>query len=493
VVGASPGRTAKTAALAGLLARAAPDEIAPAVAFLSGRLTQRQIGVGWAQLRDPPPPAATAGLTVAEVDAAFGAIGALAGPGSQAARRAALGALLARADPDEQGFLVRLLRGEPAQGALAGVMAVAVARAAGVPPTVLQRALTLYGDLGAVARIALSDGAPGLAAVRLTVGRPLSPMLAGSAPDVAAALDRTGPAAVDAKLDGARIQVHRDGADVAVFSRTLDEVTGRLPEVVAAALALPVGTAVLDGEVLALDGQGRPAPFQETAARFGARGERSARPLAPFFFDVLHAGGEDTLELPLAERAAALEALVPAARRVARAHADTPAAAQASFDAALATGHEGVVVKALDAPYTAGRRGTGWLKVKPVHTLDLVVLAAEWGHGRRRGRLSNLHLGARDGAGWAMLGKTFKGLTDAMLAWQTERMLALETGRAGHVVHVRPELVVEIAFDGIQTSSRYPSGMALRFARVKRFRDDKPAAEADTIEALRALHAGRAA
>ena len=493
MVGASPGRTAKTAALAGLLARAAPDEIAPAVAFLSGRLTQRQIGVGWAQLRDPPPPAATAGLTVAEVDAAFGAIGALAGPGSQAARRAALGALLARADPDEQGFLVRLLRGEPAQGALAGVMAVAVARAAGVPPTVLQRALTLYGDLGAVARIALSDGAPGLAAVRLTVGRPLSPMLAGSAPDVAAALDRTGPAAVDAKLDGARIQVHRDGADVAVFSRTLDEVTGRLPEVVAAALALPVGTAVLDGEVLALDGQGRPAPFQETAARFGARGERSARPLAPFFFDVLHAGGEDTLELPLAERAAALEALVPAARRVARAHADTPAAAQASFDAALATGHEGVVVKALDAPYTAGRRGTGWLKVKPVHTLDLVVLAAEWGHGRRRGRLSNLHLGARDGAGWAMLGKTFKGLTDAMLAWQTERMLALETGRAGHVVHVRPELVVEIAFDGIQTSSRYPSGMALRFARVKRFRDDKPAAEADTIEALRALHAGRAA
>jgi DNA ligase-1 len=486
-VGATASRTAKTEALAGLLARLEPAEVAPAVAFLSGRLTQRQIGVGWAQLRDPPPPAAQPSLTLAEVDAAFAAVGALRGSGSQAARRDALRDLYARADADEQGFLTRLLLGDLSQGALAGVMTAAVAKAAGVPQAELRRAQTLHGDLQAVAAIALLDGSEGLAAVRLEVGRPLSPMLAATAPDVAAALERTGPAAVEFKLDGARVQVHRDGDEVAVFTRTLDDVTGRVPEAVAAALGLPAQRVVLDGEVIALREDGRPHPFQVTGSRFGARRRAETElPLSVFFFDLLHLDGEDLLDAPLSARAEALAALAPA-HRVPHALAEVPQAAQATFDAALAAGHEGVMVKALDSPYAAGRRGAAWLKVKPVHTLDLVVLAAEWGHGRRRGLLSNLHLGARDGDGWAMLGKTFKGLTDQLLEWQTERFLALETRREGHVVFVRPEQVVEIAFDGIQSSRRYASGMALRFARVKRYRDDKPAAEADTVETVRAL------
>jgi DNA ligase 1 len=330
-----------------------------------------------------------------------------------------------------------------------------------------------------------------LAAVRLQVGRPLAPMLAAPAEDVAAAFARTGPAAVDWKLDGARLQVHRDGADVAIFTRTLDDVTPRLPEVVAAARALAARTIVLDGEAIALRADGRPEPFQVTAARFGTRGAR-AQPLASLFFDVLHVDGEDLLDEPLTRRSEALEAAVEPGLRIPRTLAQDAGEAERTFGAALAAGHEGVVVKALDAPYAAGRRGSGWLKVKPVHTLDLVVLAAEWGHGRRRGRLSNLHLGARDEAtgGWAMLGKTFKGLTDEMLEWQTKRLLELETHREGIAVHVRPELLVEVAFDGVQTSSRYPSGLALRFARVKRYRDDKPAAEADTVATVRAFRDG---
>jgi len=492
-VAATRSRKAKTEAIAELLAGAAPEEVAAAVAFLSGRLTQRQIGVGWAQLRDLPPPAAEPSLTVAEVDAAFGAVGAMRGPGSQAARREALGALLARAGGEEQRFLVRLLLGDLGQGALAGVMAAAIARAAGVPEADVRRALTLSGDLAETAAIALGQGREGLAAVRLQVGRPLSPMLAATAPDVAAALDRTGPAAVEFKLDGARVQVHRDGEEVAVFTRTLDDVTAHVPEAVEAALELPARSVVLDGEVIALRDDGRPHPFQVTGSRFGSRRDlerlKQEIPLSVFFFDLLHLDGADLLDAPLSERAAALDALAPG-RRVPHTVAAGAAAAQAELDAALAAGHEGVMVKALDAPYSAGRRGAAWLKVKPVHTLDLVVLAAEWGHGRRRGYLSNLHLGARDGDGWAMLGKTFKGLTDELLAWQTERFLALETHREGHAVHVRPEQVVEIAFDGIQTSRRYPAGMALRFARVKRYRDDKPAAEADTVETVRAI-AGR--
>jgi DNA ligase-1 len=406
------------------------------------------------------------------------------------ARRVALQELLARADADEQAFLVRLLLGDLRQGALAGVMTDAVALAASVPAAEVRRALTLHGDLAAIASVALSDGSAGLAAVRLEVGRPLAPMLAGTAASVEAALEKSGPAAVDWKIDGARVQVHRSGSDVAIFTRTLDDVTARLPEVVAAVSLLPASSLVLDGEAIALRSDGRPEPFQVTASRFGSRGERTV-PLSSFFFDVLHVDGEDLLDVPLSGRGEALEDAVPIEHRISRVVASDVEAAQAQFDAALAAGHEGVVVKSLDAPYAAGRRGSGWLKVKPVHTLDLVVLAAEWGHGRRRGWLSNLWLGARDDAspgGWAMLGKTFKGLTDEMLAWQTERLLSLETSREGIAVHVRPEVVVEIAFDGLQRSSRYASGLALRFARVKGYREDKTAAQADTLETVRALY-----
>ena len=491
-VTATPARNEKVAVLAALLARAEPDDVAPVVSWLSGELTQRQIGVGWALLRERPAPAPAASLTVAELERELEAIGALRGPGSVTARRTAVRALLARADAAEQEFLARLLLGDLGQGALAGVMTDAVARAAGLPAGELRRALTLHGDLAAVAAIALRDGREGLATIRLRIGRPLAPMLAGTAPDVAAAIAKTGPAAVDWKLDGARLQVHRDGDDVALFTRTLDDVTARLPEVVAAARSLPVRSIVLDGEAIALRADGRPEPFQVTAARFGTHGAR-VQPLASLFFDVLHVDGDDLLDEPLARRAEALDAAVAPELRVPRRIAEDGAAAAGTFDAALAAGHEGVVVKALDAPYAAGRRGSGWLKVKPVHTLDLVVLAAEWGHGRRRGRLSNLHLGARDeeSGGWAMLGKTFKGLTDELLEWQTRQLLARETHREGIAVHVRPELVVEVAFDGVQTSSRYSSGMALRFARVKRYRDDKTAAEADTVATVRRFRDGQ--
>ena len=487
-VRATAARGEKTAALAALLREAGPGEVAPAVAFLSGSLMQRQIGVGWAQLRELPPPAATPSLSVAEVDAAFAAIGALGGAGSVAARRAALGELFGRADADEQQFLVRLLLGDLGQGALAGVMSDAVARAAGVPLADVRRALMLSGDLRDVAEIALAEGREGLAQVRLAVGRPLAPMLAGSASDLGEALGRAAPAAVEWKLDGVRAQVHRDGDDVAVFTRSLDDMTARVPGVVAVARALPARALVLDGEAIVLRADGRPLAFQDTAASLGAD-ERGDVALRFFAFDVLHVDGRDLVDEPLRERAAALDALVPAEHRVPRVVAGDREAADAAYAAALEAGHEGVIVKSLDAPYAAGRRGGGWLKVKPVHTLDLVVLAAEWGHGRRRGRLSNLHLGARDPAtgGWVMLGKTFKGLTDELLEWQTERLLALAERRDGHVVHVRPELVVEIALDGLQRSTRYPGGVALRFARVKRYREDKPASEADTIELVRSL------
>jgi DNA ligase 1 len=349
----------------------------------------------------------------------------------------------------------------------------------------------LDGDLGDVARVALAEGAGGLARIGLVVGRPIHPMLAQPADSLEDALARSSPTAVETKLDGVRIQVHRSGADVALFTRTLDDVTARLPELVEAALALPATELVLDGEAIALRPDGRPHPFQVTASRLGTRTARADIPITPQHFDVLHRDGEDLLDRPGAERAEVLHRIVPPDARVDRIVADDLAAAQAVFDAAIAAGHEGVVCKALDAPYAAGRRGGGWLKVKPRHTLDLVILAAEWGHGRRRGWLSNLHLGARgpDG-GLVMLGKTFKGLTDEMLAWQTERLRELAVSADGHVVHVRPELVVEIAFDGVQTSPRYPGGVALRFARVVGYRPDKPAREASTLEEVLAIHAG---
>jgi ATP-dependent DNA ligase I len=495
-VAGTPARLGKVERLAAVLGRAAPGEVAVAVAFLSGELRQRQIGVGWASLREAPEPAAEPSLRVAEVDETFERVGRQAGAGSQGERRRLLAGLFARATAPEQRFLRQLLVGDLRQGALEGVMVDAVARAAGVPARDLRRAVMLRGDLGAVGEAALAGGAGALAGFRLEVGRPVLPMLAQTAESVDAALQRVSPAAVEWKLDGARVQVHRAGSDVRVFTRSLDDITARVPEVVEAALALPVRSAVLDGEVIALRPDGRPQPFQVTASRVGSRGDpaalRATVPLSAVLFDVLHLDGADLLDRPGADRAAALAAVVPSGLRVPRAVTDDPAAAAATMADALARGHEGVVVKSLATPYEAGRRGAGWLKVKPRHTLDLVVLAVERGHGRRRGWLSNLHLGARDPrtGGFVMLGKTFKGLTDAMLGWQTERLGALAITDEGWVVTVRPELVVEVAFDGVQASPRYPGGVALRFARVLRYREDKTAAEADTIDTVLAIHGG---
>ncbi|MCO5971459.1 ATP-dependent DNA ligase [Actinoallomurus soli] len=494
-VAATSGRRAKIELLAACLRDAEPEETAIAVAYLSGELPQRQIGVGWAALRDLPPAAAETALTVDEVDAAFTAIGAVSGKGSVTVRRQLVGELFARATTAEQSFLLRLLSGDLRQGALDGVMADAIAVAADVPAAEVRRAVMFRGSLGAVATAALTEGRDGVRAFGLEVGRPVKPMLAASAPSVEAALEKVSPAAVEWKLDGIRLQAHVSGGEVRLFTRTLDEITGRLPEIVTALGALPVDTAVLDGELIALRDDGRPHPFQVTSARVASHGVRPGSgqdvPLSMFLFDVLHLDGEDLIDLPGAERNEALARVVPEALRMPRAVTASVDEARAFFDDALAHGHEGVLVKSLDTPYTAGRRGAGWIKVKPRHTLDLVVLAVEWGNGRRRGRLSNLHLGARDPetGGFVMLGKTFKGLTDEMLAWQTERLLALETHRDDHTVYVRPELVVEIAFDGVQRSPRYPGGLALRFARVLRYRPDKTAAEADTFESVRAVAA----
>jgi ATP-dependent DNA ligase I len=494
-VAATSARGGKLALLADCLRAADADDVAPAVAYLSGDLQQRRTGVGWAALRDPVEPAAAASLTVAGVDAAFEEIAALSGAGSQGQRRALLDSLLAAATAQEQAFLRALVAGELRQGALEALVVEAVARAADLPLDAVRRAVMLSGDLGPVARAALTRGDPGraLGEFRLEVGRPVQPMLAQSSETVAAVVGRLGRAAVDWKLDGVRVQIHRRGTDVRVFTRTLDDITERVPELVAAVLALPATTAVLDGEAIALDAHGRPRPFQETGSRIGSRVDvakaRKSTALTLYLFDVLHLDGEDLLDAPASRRDEALRRIAPDALRVPRLVTDDPAAAQAFLDEALAHGHEGVVVKALDQPYAAGRRGAGWVKVKPVYTLDLVVLAAEWGHGRRRGVLSNLHLGARDpqAGGFVMMGKTFKGLTDATLAWQTERFLEIAEDRTDWQVTVRPELVVEIALDGVQTSPRYPAGMALRFARVVRYREDKPASEADTVDDVRAL------
>jgi DNA ligase-1 len=495
-VTASSGRKAKVALLAGALKSLAatgdPQAIEAGAAYLAGELRQRQIGVGWASLRDLPAPADISALTVREVDARLAEIGAVSGAGSQARRRALVHDLFAALGPGEQRLLAGIISGEVRQGAQAGLLAEAIATAGGLATTAVRRALLLCGDLKTVSAAALIGGEVALAGFRLTVGRPLAPMLAQSAPSVDAALVATGaPASVDVKLDGIRIQVHRDGQEVAVFSRSLDDITARSPEIVAAARALPHRTAVLDGEALAIDDSGRARPFQETASRASriAPGE-----LTPFFFDLLHLDGVDYVDEPGSARWSALDAAVPAKLRVARRLATTPDEATAAFGAALEHGHEGVVIKATGAPYDVGRRGAAWVKVKPRHTLDLVVLAVEWGHGRRKGWLSNLHLGARDPAGgFVMLGKTFKGLTDAMLAWQTERLLRLAIDRGDWVVTVRPELVVEVAFDGVQASTRYPGGVTLRFARVIRYREDKSAADADTLATVQALsHAAHA-
>ncbi|MEV2242673.1 ATP-dependent DNA ligase [Micromonospora sp. NPDC049891] len=513
-VGATSGRRAKVELLADALRRLDPPEVAAGSGWLAGELRQRQTGVGWASLRDLPPPAAEPTLTVSAVDAAIDEIAAVHGAGSQARRRALLHALYAAATADEQRLLTGLFLGELRHGAQAGLLADAIARAAGVSVAVVRRALLLAGDLRAVAVAALGGGAAALAEFGLRVGRPLAPMLAQSASTVDEALAATGvPAVVDVKLDGIRIQVHRSGSDIAVFSRSLDEITARVPEVVAAVRSLPAREIVLDGEAIGLDATGRPLPFQQTssaaARRAGSAGPAAGAPVAPavraaaertgetvltpYFFDLLHLDGVDLIDLPGRERWAALRGTADASLLVGRMEVEDPERAGEAFAAALDAGQEGVVVKVPDAPYDAGRRGAAWVKVKPRHTLDLVVLAVEWGSGRRTGWLSNLHLGARDPdtGGFVMLGKTFKGLTDELLRWQTERFLGLAVDRGDWVVRVRPEQVVEIAFDGVQSSSRYPGGVALRFARVVRYRDDKTAAEADTIDAVRAIHAGR--
>ncbi|MFC6285073.1 ATP-dependent DNA ligase [Nocardioides sp. GCM10027113] len=497
-VAATRSRKAKVAALAEALSAAdttSSEEIETVTAYLSGSLRQRRTGLGWRGVAALPPPAAEPSLEVLEVDAAFEGIGALSGPGSQAARSAAVADLFGRATADEQAWLRGVVTGAVRQGALDALVQEAVAAAAGVPLVRVRRAAMLAGSTRPVAVAALTEGEAALDRFGLEVGRPVLPMLASTAPDVAAAMEKAAggaraPVAVDTKLDGIRIQVHRDGDDVLVATRTLEDITARLPEVVAVARSLAAERFVLDGEAIALDEDGRPRPFQETASRTA---QAAGIEVTPYFFDVLHVDGRDLLDSPGAERLAALDALVPERHRVARLVTDDPAAADGFVREVLGAGHEGVVVKSLDAPYEAGRRGAAWVKVKPVHTLDLVVLAVEWGSGRREGWLSNIHLGARDPetGGFVMLGKTFKGMTDEMLAWQTKRFteLAVSPGslRDHYVVEVRPEQVVEIAFDGLQRSSRYPGGLALRFARVLRYRDDKTADEADTIETVRGL------
>ena len=520
-VAATSRRGVKIDKIAALLRAASPAEVPVVVAFLSGELLQRQIGVGYAALgellAEPATGLTMPTLTVTETDAVFSAVGAVAGTGTQAGRRRLLADLFGRATAAERGFLTRLLSGELHQGALEGVMIEAVARAAGVPADEVRRAHLLGGSLPAVAAAALTAAGNGpaapadsaasaaLAAFGLEVGRPLRPMLASTATSVAAALERILPAALEWKIDGIRVQVHRDGTHVRVFTRTLDDITARVPEITEAVLALGARTLVLDGEAVALRPDGRPRPFQVTASRAGSQAEvgrhRAAVPLTPFFFDLLHLDGIDLIDEPDGERHALLTRVLPAGLVIPRLVTADPAEADAFYRDAVSRGHEGVVVKSPAARYAAGRRGSEWLKVKPRHTLDLVILAAEWGHGRRRGWLSNLHRGARDPAtgGMVMLGKTFKGLTDEMLTWQTARLLELAEpaarpagdARAAYgVVRVRPELVVEVAFDGVQASPRYPGGLALRFARVLRYRPDKTAAEADTIEAVRVLWHG---
>ncbi len=485
-VTATRRRSEKTAILAALLSRVAPAEVAICVGLLAGEPRQGRIGVGWATLRGlRETPAKQPTLTVTEVDTAITAIAAAAGPGSAGQRRALLDNLMTQATGAETSFLTALLTGELRQGALAGVMSDAVARAAGVSTVLTRRALMLSGDLTRTAEIAVAEGEAGLLAVGLQVMRPVLPMLASPSASVAEAVTAFRCASVEHKLDGLRVQIHRRGDEVGVFSRNLNDLTARLPAIVSAVRALPVNDVVLDGEALWMAADG-PATFQETMSQI----DTDAPPdgVVTFLFDILHVDGIDLLDLPQHQRAARLRQIAPGLIVTAVVTDDVAAAEQVLKDA-LAAGHEGVVIKNVDSTYAAGRRGAAWRKVKPVRTYDLVVLGAEWGHGRRQGRLSNLHLGARDPGtgGFVMVGKTFKGLTDELLAWQTEALLARETAREGIAVLVAPELVIEIAIDGVQSSSRYPGGVALRFARVKRYRPDKEPAQADTIDALQAL------
>jgi DNA ligase-1 len=484
-------RKAKTSALAELLAAMDSVETGIGVAYLAGELPQGRIGLGYAAVHAVNvPPAADPSLTLRHVDTVVTKIASISGAGSKAARHETLTDLLARATEPEQAFLRRLILRELRQGALEGVMVEAIAIASKVPAAEVRRAAMVGGELPAVAVAAREGGAAALAGFRLTLFRPVQPMLAQPAADVADALTKVSPAAAEYKLDGARIQVHRNDDRVAVYTRNLRDVTAAVPEVVAAVRGLPLESVILDGEAIALRPDGRPHPFQVTMSRFGSRdGSDAGVVLSPFFFDCLHLDGIDLIDEPADLRTEQMAQRLPPNLMPPRRIVTTDEEATAFFDEGLLAGHEGMMIKSLDAPYAAGRRGAAWLKVKPAHTLDLVVLAVEWGSGRRRGLLSNLHLGARDAntGEFVMLGKTFKGLTDETLKWQTERFLGLETRREGHVVYVKPEQVVEVAFDGIQASSRYAGGMALRFARVKGYREDKTAEAADTVDTVRAI------
>ena len=486
-VAATRSRKEKTAALAELIRASASEEVALVVSLIAGDPRQGRIGVGWSTVAAVnAPPAAQATLGVADIDTLLDEVSLTTGEGSAAARQELLGAVFAAATDDEADFLRRLLLGELRQGANEGLVVEGVAKATGVKAATVRRALMLSGDLGLVAETAVAGGSDALQAIRLELGRPLRPMLASTSPTVADAVDDLGRASVEWKLDGARIQVHRRGDAVAIWTRNLNEITGRLPGVVAAVRALPADALVLDGEVLGFAEDEAPLAFQDTMSDLGAD-DADTSGLRPFFFDILHRDGADLVDEALHVRRTHLDDVCgPLA--IPGAITDDPDAGEAILVEALDAGHEGVLVKSAESTYEAGRRGKTWRKVKPVHTLDLVVLAAEWGHGRRTGWLSNLHLGARDpDGGWVMVGKTFKGLTDDLLRWQTDAFLARETSRSGITVHVRPELVVEIALDGVQASTKYPGGVALRFARVKGYRGDKDPAEADTIDAVRAM------
>jgi DNA ligase 1 len=500
-VGASAARSLKIRELASLLAALPPREAGIAAHYLAGEVPQGRIGVGFAALQAAMGDAATAEtLTLRDVDERLTALAATRGSGSAARRAALLRELFARASAAEQTFLLRLLAGELRQGALAASMVEAIATAARVPVAEVRRAAMYASTLGSVARVALQEGAAGLTRFQLELFAPVAPMLAQTAADVGEAL-RELPAEVafEWKLDGARIQAHKRGAEVRLYTRSLHEVSAALPEIAELVRDLPADTLILDGEAIAIDAAGRPHPFQITMRRVGRRLDveavRAGLPVRAFFFDCLRSGEHSIVERPTSERFAALAAAVPSAALVPRLVTDSQAAAATFYAAALAAGHEGLMAKALAAPYEAGNRGASWLKIKRAHTLDLVVLAAEWGHGRRTGTLSNLHLGALDPASGAylMLGKTFKGLTDALLAWQTQQLLAREVRRDQWTVYVRPELVVEVAFSDLQASTRYPGGLALRLARVKRYREDKTVQQADTMESVRRIYAAQGA
>jgi len=515
-VAAARGRNEKRDRIATTLAALDPDVRSVGIAMLMGELAQGKIGIGWAAVRDLDAGSAASEptLTLIETHRTFDAIGAVKGAGATNERKRLLGSLFARATEPERELLRALLSGGLRQGALDGVVLDAIAVAARLPTSDVRRAAMLGGSIPAVGADLLTHGADALARYDLVPFRPILPMLASPIGDLEEAMTQLGEAALETKLDGARLQVHKDEGDVRLYTRSLHDVTSRAPEIVSLVRSLPARSLVLDGEAIGFDASGRPLPFQETMKRFGRRADASGPALEARFFDVVHVDGRSLLDAPLRERRAALEAIVPSSSRIDAIVTSELETAESFYARAIEQGHEGLMAKSLDAPYDAGARGASWLKIKPAHTLDLVVLAVERGSGRRTGWLSNLHLGARDPehGGFVMLGKTFKGMTDAMLTWQTEKLRTLATSAGvvrgadptqlrrpglpgtpadddGYVVHVRPELVVEIAFNDVQESPHYPGGLALRFARVKRYREDKRASEADTIDTVRAIFA----